>query len=87
MLLYFVIFVCLLFTYSKITNKKMQMAAPIVIIFEVVIIYFSGIIFNNYIYGNLLIILLGIFSVGYTINSYLKNKIKNLNSNFINKNI
>ena len=73
-MIFLLIFLSLVFLYGKISKRKVEIVAPTVFFFIMMVLYFSGLIFSNFIYGNMLIILLSIGASVYLIYNMLKAK-------------
>jgi len=62
------------FLYSKISKRKAEIIAPTIFFFIMTVLYFSGLIFSSFIYGNVFIILLSIGALIYFIYDVFKEK-------------
>jgi len=62
------------FLYSKISKRKVEIIAPTVFFFIMTVVYFSGLIFSNFIYGNVFIILLSTGALIYFVYDVFKEK-------------
>ena len=65
--MFLLIFLSLVFLYSKISRRKVEIIAPTIFFFIMMVLYFSGVIFSSFIYGNIFIILLAIGAIIYLI--------------------
>ena len=65
--MFLLIFFSLVFLYSKISRRKVEIIAPTIFFFIMMVLYFSGVIFSSFIYGNVFIILLSIGALVYLI--------------------
>ena len=50
--MFLLIFLSLVFLYSKISRRKVEIIAPTIFFFIMMVLYFSGVIFSSFIYGN-----------------------------------
>ena len=73
-MIFLLIFLSLVFLYGKISKRKVEIVAPTVFFFIMMVLYFSGLIFSNFIYGNMLIILLSIGASVYLVYNMFKAK-------------
>ena len=73
-MIFLLIFLSLVFLYGKISKRKVEIVAPTVFFFIMMVLYFNGLIFSNFIYGNMLIILLSIGASVYLIYNMFKAK-------------
>ena len=72
--MFLLIFLSLVFLYSKISKRKAEIIAPTIFFFIMTVLYFSGLIFSSFIYGNVFIILLSIGALIYFIYDVFKEK-------------
>lgn len=72
--MFLLIFLSLVFLYSKISKRKVEIIAPTVFFFIMTVVYFSGLIFSNFIYGNVFIILLSTGALIYFVYDVFKEK-------------
>lgn len=72
--MFLLIFLSLVFLYSKISKRKAEIIAPTVFFFIMTILYFSGLAFSSFIYGDIFIILLSIGALIYLIYDMFKLK-------------
>ncbi len=72
--MFLLIFLSLVFLYSKISRRKAEIIAPTIFFFIMTVLYFSGLIFSSFIYGNVFIILLSIGALIYFIYDVFKEK-------------
>lgn len=72
--MFLLIFLSLVFLYSKISKRKTEIIAPTIFFFIMIVLYFSGLIFSNFIYGNIFIILLSFSALVYFIYNMFKLK-------------
>ena len=70
--MFLLIFFSLVFLYLKISRRKVEIIAPTIFFFIMMVLYFSGVIFSSFIYGNVFIILLSIGALVYLIYDMLK---------------
>ena len=72
--MFLLIFLSLVFLYSKISRRKAEIIAPTIFFFIMTVLYFSGLMFSSFIYGNVFIILLSIGALIYFIYDVFKEK-------------
>lgn len=72
--MFLLIFLSLVFLYSKISRRKAEIIAPTVFFFIMTVLYFSGLMFSSFIYGNVFIILLSITALIYFVYDVFKEK-------------
>ena len=65
--MFLLIFLSLVFLYSKISRRKVEIIAPTIFFFIMMVLYFSGVIFSSFIYWNIFIILFAIGAIIYLI--------------------
>ena len=73
-MMFLLIFLSLVFLYSKISRRKAEIIAPTIFFFIMTILYFSGLVFSSFIYGNIFIILLSIAALIYFVYDVFKEK-------------
>ena len=73
-ILFLVSFLSLSFCYSKVSRRRVEIVAPTVFFFIMTILYFSGLAFSSFIYGDIFIILLSIGALIYLIYDMFKLK-------------